>query len=363
MINETINYYLAPYINNGYLFGFLPSKYAVAITILLIFFIISKLVLILFQKVFVRVSKKTKNKLDDLLVDQTNRPISLLLFFFGIKVAVDYLNFQNPLAYVISKGVVTLIYVGIIYLALVIVRVLVDFGLASFAKKTKSSMDDALLPLLSKTANVIVIVLGIIFIFGEWGVDVTALVAGVGVAGLAIGFAVKDSLANIFGGISLITDKAFQVGQRVALADGTVGIISDIGIRSTKLKTFDNELVIIPNGKLANETIKNFHRPDDKMRGVIPFGVEYGSKPEKVKKIILAELKKIKKIMKDPEPSVVFTEMADSSLNFKAIFWVKDIGDLYSTKEEVNDKMYSALNKNKIGIPFPTQTLYVKKGK
>ena len=242
MLNATINNYITNYLPNGNLFGIIPPKYITAIIILLIFFILSKLFLFIVQTVIIRITEKTKNTLDELLVEQTNKPISLLLLFFGVKITFDYLNLSGTLAYIVQKSFVSLIYIGLIYLALVVVRVSVHYGLKTFAKKTKSSLDDALLPLLNKTANVAVILLGIIFILGEWGVDVTALVAGVGVAGLALGFAVKDSLANIFGGISLIIDKTFQIGQRIQLQDGTVGIVDDIGIRSTKLKTFNNEL-------------------------------------------------------------------------------------------------------------------------
>ncbi|MFC1741871.1 mechanosensitive ion channel family protein, partial [Nanoarchaeota archaeon] len=202
-----------------------------------------------------------------------------------------------------------------------------------------------------------------IMVLDLWGVNIAGLLAGVGIAGLAIGFAVKDSLSNIFGGISMILDKTINVGDKIKLDDGTVGVVHDVAIRATRIKTYDNEILVVPNGVMSNMKIKNYNQPDMTARVVIPFTVEYGTDPDKVKKLVLEEIKKFKDILKSPEPVVRFDEMADFALSMKAFFWVDDIGKVYPKKEEATRAIYKLLGKKKIGIPFPTQTLFVKKGK
>ena len=110
------------------------------------------------------------------------------------------------------------------------------------------------------------VILALLFIMNRWGIEIGPLLASLGIAGIAIGFAVKDSLANIFGGIQLIVDKTFKVGDKVELSDGTVGVIQDISLRSTRIRTYDNELIIIPNGKMANEAIKQTKAYDSKIK-------------------------------------------------------------------------------------------------
>ena len=130
-------------------------------------------------------------------------------------------------------------------------------------------------------------------------------------------------------------------------------------MRSTKIKNFDNEVIIVPNGVLVDSRIQNYVLPDPSARVVVDFGVEYGSDVDKVKRVILGEIKKLKKALKDPEPQVRFLLMADFSLNFSARFWVADYTERVVVKEEATCLFYKALNKAKIGIPFPTRTVYI----
>lgn len=156
-------------------------------------------------------------------------------------------------------------------------------------------------------------------------------------------------------------DKSIRVGDVVFLDAETKGKIEKIGLRSTKMRTFDNELIIIPNSVLADSNIQNIALPEPKSRVVVPFGVAYGSDVDKVKKIIIKEIKSIKNISKDENINIRFLEMADSSLNFKAYFYVDSYEDRIDALDEANTKIYKALNKNKIEIPFPQMDVHLKK--
>ena len=352
MIEEIILSYLPPPFD---------SRYIVAAIIFIVFLALSKLFLYIVEKIILAMTAKTKTKLDDMLIKRTQAPISWLLIFIGIKIAFEYLAFSGGWVSVVGTGIMSAIYLAVGFVILAVVLTLIDFWSVMFAKKTKSTIDDALVPLFRTTTKVIVIIMLVIMVLDLWGVNVTGLLAGVGIAGLALGFAVKDTLANIFGGVSLILDKTFNVGDKVELADGTIGVIKDVGIRATRIKTYDNEVIIVPNGNMATMRIKNFHQPDVSARVSVAFGVEYGTDPDKVKKLVLAEIKKMKDIMKDPEPFVKFDEMADSALNMKAFFWVDNLEKFYPKKEEATTMIYKLLNKHKIGIPFPQMDVHVKK--
>ena len=125
--------------------------------------------------------------------------------------------------------------------------------------------------------------------------------------------------------------------------------------------TFDNELMIVPNGKVASNKIQNVALPEPKIRIVVQFSVAYGSNVEKVKKLVLGEIKKLKYFVDGPAPKVRFLEMGDSSLNFKAYFYIDSFEYKLLSVDEANTRIYNILNKNKIEIPFPQRDVHIKK--
>ncbi|HII72248.1 TPA: mechanosensitive ion channel family protein [Candidatus Woesearchaeota archaeon] len=355
-INQSASYYLSYVVPPQWL-----NKWVVAASILIFFVVVSKVFLFVVEKIILALTKKTKTNLDDLLIERTNKPVSWLLIFIGIRIALEFLALDNIVADYATKINNSIIYFMVIYLIAVVIVVFIDNWGMTFARKSKSKIDDILVPLFRKVTWVIATIGMAIFVLDLWGINISGILAGVGIAGLALGFAVKDSLGNIFGGISLIVSKTFHVGDKVEV-EGHTGLIDEVGIRATRIKTFDNELIIVPNGVMANAIIKNYHQPSLSSRVVVPFGVEYGTKLEKLYKVIFDDVvKKMKDIEKDPAPQVVFKEMANSSLNFELRFWVSNVDDVFPKKFEANEKIYEALNKAKIGIPFPCVTVY--KGK
>jgi len=350
---------------SGYGLEFLTNDVLILALILIVGSVILATLVVLILKITLSiVSRKTKTDFDDHLMRAIPEPIFRIIVLGGIFLALQDVELAGPLNDIAIKIIVSIIYLILLFFALKIVNIFVQYGVKEITRRTKSSIDDEIVPIAHKTINVVIWALGIMLILGAWEIDIAPILAGLGIAGLALSFAVKDSLANIFGGISLILDKALKVGDKVELDSGEVGVIHDVGLRSTRLRTYDNEIIVIPNSILANAKIKNYVQPDTKLRVVVPFGVEYGTKPEKVIKLIESTTKKkIKDIMKEPAPQVLFTEMADSSLNFKLLFWVDNYGNAFSKKLEATDMVYNELNKAKIGIPFPSTSVYIEKMK
>jgi len=209
--------------------------------------------------------------------------------------------------------------------------------------------------------NVALVVIALLYILEMWGIEITPLLAGLGIAGLAVALALQPVLSNIFSGASMVLDSSIRVGDLVYLDQNTKGKILKVGLRSTRILTFDNELIIIPNSKLAESVIQNVALPSPISRAVVPFNVSYGSDIDKVKKIVLKEIKSIKNVLEEPEPMVRFVEMGDSSLNFKAYFYVNNFDNRFPSIDEANTKIYNALNRNGINIPFPQMDIHLKK--
>jgi MscS family membrane protein len=332
---------------------YLKFLFILAVSVLVAF-----LVRFVVLQVLKRLTKKTKTKIDDIIIKSMSSIIFYAVIVLGFKIGIHHLEFETG----IIGSTVNSLY--IIIVVLLVIRIISNFSkhwLKEWASKTESTADDRLIPLVAKILKTVTIILGFFFIFDTWDINLSPLLATAGIAGIAIGFAVRDSLANILGGIQLVLDKTFKVGDKIELESGEMGTILDIGIRSTKLKTFDNEVIYIPNGSLANTKVKNFTVPDLSVRVNVNFGVEYGSDPEQVRNVVMEAVKKIDTVIEEPEPVVQFLNMSDFSLDFVARVWVGSYTDAYTTKLKVTDEIYNALNKAKIGIPFPTRTVFTKK--
>jgi MscS family membrane protein len=247
-----------------------------------------------------------------------------------------------------------------LYIVLKVVDIVIEIWSTTLAKKTKSQVDDVLLPLFHKATIVFFVIAGSLAVLKIWDIDIAPYLAGVGISGLVLGLALQDSLKNVFGGISMILDKNFHIGDPVQLETGELGTIKEIGLRSTKLLTYDAEVIFVPNGQLANMRIRNYVKPDRKIRKIVEFSVAYGTDPEQVKKIVLKTLQAMKDIYSEPYMDCIFTTMGDSGLHFKARFWV-EWDHAYKKWLEATQNIYLALEKAGVEIPYPTRTIHLKK--
>jgi MscS family membrane protein len=303
-------------------------------------------------------AERTKTKIDDLIIKSASSVIFYVILAIGFKVGFQRFEFEST---VFLNVIDTILLAIVTILILRIINTFAEHWKHDWAEKTESTADDRLIPLVEKILKALVIIIAVIFVFDAWHINITPLLTTAGIAGIAISFAVKDTLANILGGLQLVVDKTFKVGDKVSLESGELGVILDIGLRSTKLRTYDNEVVYIPNGQLANARIKNYTVPDQSLRVNIPFGVEYGSDSEQVRRIVHEAIQKIDQAQENPKPAVEFIKMGDSSLDFLARVWVKNYTEAYTTQLLVTDAIYNALNQAGIGIPFPTHTVYMQK--
>jgi MscS family membrane protein len=276
----------------------------------------------------------------------------------GIYVGIIWAGVQQKWVYGFLK---TLIIAVSAYCVISISTTLIQKWLVRIVRKTPTRSDDNFLSLFQGFFKLAILILAFALILTNWGIHVTALIAGLGIAGLAVGLALQGTMANILGGLALIIDDTFNVGDTIHLDTGETGEIIHVGLRSTKILTDDAQLIVMPNSALANAKITNFSLPTPHLRIVIDVNVAYGSNANKVRKILLGSLKGVKDVMKHPEPIVHFKDMAESALQFQLKFFIDDYRNRHNLRSEVVQRVYENLQLAGIDIPFPTRTLYMKK--
>ena len=245
--------------------NYLTNKYVFALLILIVFAILAKLVLLIFNKGLQKFAAKTKTKFDDMIFEHTKKPFFYLVLAYGLKISSLHLQLNGIILKIINS-VMALVFV---FIVIRVIDIMVEVWGVSLTKKTKNQLDEVLLPLFHKSLKVIFIIISFLWILKIWEVDITPYLAGVGISGLILGMALQDSLKNVFGGVSLIFDKNFNIGDPIRLETGELGEIESIGLRSTKMLTYDKELIFIPNGQLANMRIRNYVRPNTRVRKIV----------------------------------------------------------------------------------------------
>jgi len=337
---------------------FTLNELLLALAILVGFILLAKILTYIVQVYVAKWAKRTATQVDDLIVEKIKPPFTYVIWLLGLRAALLPLHLQGD---AFDKLIKSIILIVVIWVAVAVADILMGAVLEKIVAKTESEVDDALAPLITKTIKVAIWAVGLVWLLSIWQIDVRPILGGLGIAGLAIGFAIKDSLANIFGGVALILDRTIKVGDKVKLESGEAGYIMDVGLRSTKLKTFNNEIITIPNGQLANSRIQNYGQPDPSLKVVIDFGVSYESDVDLVRKVVSQVIKTMEGIMNDSPVEVLFLSMEDFYLKFSARFWVPDHNQAWNKQLEATDKIFRALKEAKIEIPYPIQTVKLEK--
>ncbi len=340
--------------------------------IFLILFVDKFLSLILF-KFFRQKAEKTTTELDDNIIEAVEKPVIWLFYVVSIYVALLILGIQDSTLPIktASKAITeTLVAMLLTWLAFRLVDVF-DVFLAKHLNREKERKRSELLifyffPLMKRALKVAIAFIAIIIVIQNWGYSVTSLVAGFGITGLAVGFAAKESIANVFGSIFVVADHVYKPGDWIivdkSVAGGNVeGIVEDISLRSTRIRAFDNTLIIIPNNEMANATIKNVSA--HKKRRIYEFiEITYDTPPEKVE-LAVDICRQI--VRRHPEmeeyQQIHFNQFGSHSLKIMLYIFTNttDWGEYLRIRQEIFLSIFREFNKNGIEFAFPTQTLYL----
>ncbi len=309
-----------------------------------------------------KIINNTKTKLDDIILDALDLPIIVLVvvafFYFGLR----FLTLPSHIFSLIDNAIKVVVILSATYFLVRFVNGLFDYYLIPFTEKTETELDEHIIKPLKKVTKIIIIILGILTALSSVGYDITALLAGLGVGGLALALAMQDTIENFIAGILILMDKPFSINHWIKVGD-VEGIVEEIGIRSVRIRTFDYTLITVPNSKLLKSEIENL-TVRDRRRVLTTIGLTYNTSVEKIKKA--------KEIIKDivenhpatlPPYRVHFMEYGDWSLNLRVEYFVRNIGfDYYlNAVDEINLKIKEEFEKEGIEMAFPTYTVYLEK--
>ena len=335
------------------------SRILYPLTIILITGILARTILYMVEgamKVFRTKSENVNHKV--LSVIET--PLILLVILVGLELAirkaiVSHEGFTNLLE---TAAIVILTYT-LIRLGIIILEV----WSRRMTKMKGQEFHSEVLPLMKSVTSIVLSLLGVVLLLQVWEIEIKTLVTSLGVVGVVLGIAFQQTLINIFGGISLIMDDSFHEGDLIQLDDGEMGEVMEINLRSTKLKNFDAESIIVPNGQLANKKLINLAQPTPTSRVKIPVSVAYGSDPDKVKKVLHDSLRNHPDILTMPRRRARFIGFGESSIDFELFFFINQYRRFWDIKDQVLTQVYKDLYANGIEIPFPIRTIVqAKKG-
>jgi small-conductance mechanosensitive channel len=343
------------------------AEYVAVIIILILSLVIAKIVNFIIKKSVLHITAKTKTILDDLLFGAITKPIFLGIFLVGIHMSTGMLSVLAVYANEITFAF-TVIYAAFIgWFAVRIINAIITWYANEMAERTKTKADEQFLPIFKKVAYGIIGILIVLWLLGQMGVEITTLIAAMGIGGLAIALAMQDTLSEFFAGAHIILDRPIKIGDYIELDSGDKGTVIDIGWRSTKIENYKKNLVVIPNSKLASSKIINYFAPGHQVGFTVDCGVGYGEDLAKVEKVTLDVAKNVLNRLgvgvKDFEPVVRYQEFGDSNINFKVIMRVKKYSDQFIVKHEFMKELKKRYDKEKIEIAWPIRKVYLHKGK
>ncbi|MHA1539495.1 MAG: mechanosensitive ion channel family protein [Alphaproteobacteria bacterium] len=335
-------------------------QYGSALLVILGTLFLGKLFYKISRTIFRRYALKTQDDFDDIIVNIVEKPILFAFLLAGIWYGFSFLSLSVSFEKWVTLILKFFIVFNIAWLLSRLLDAIIKKIILPRVKDSASDFDDQLLPMIEKGLKIAIWLIAIIFIINAAGYNVTSLVAGLGIGGLAFALAAQNYLSNLFGGFTIFLDKPFIVDDRIKIS-GYDGFVTDIGLRSTRLKTLEGREVTIPNATFTDQAVENVSREPNR-KVILKIGLVYDAGADGVE-LGIKLLKEIIKKNKNTEPQnlVSFDEFGDSSLNITFIYYIRKKSDLMETPTEINLAILREFTENKLEFAFPTQTIYTIK--
>lgn len=332
------------------------NQFFVSLLIILISAVSARLIIFTIERYIHKLAKKTKTEIDDAIIRIIKKPVYLLIILIGLNIALKTLTILQDYNQILNK------IFFIVYLLLVTLmasKIITIFILHWFKVKKKFEKAPRLI---NKIINIIIYVIALLILLDHFDIDITPLIATLGIGALAIGLALQNTLSNLFAGLHILTDRPINIGDFIELEGNISGYVDDIGWRSTRIKTLPNTIVIIPNSKLAESTITNASQPEQQMSIVIQCGVAYTSNLEKVEKVTIDAARMIQKTVpgavRNFEPFIRYHTFGDSNIDFSIILRAEKPVDKHLIKHEFIKALKKRYDKEKIEISWPVRKIY-----
>jgi MscS family membrane protein len=344
------------------------KSYIIALAIILLFIGLGQIFSQIIVGIIKKFAAKTKTALDDIIIHVLEKPLVFALFIAGFYYAGFQIIMSVRNTEIYYNIIEILIVINVIWALMKFLDAVIEHYLTPLINRSESQLDDQLLPFARTTVKVIIIIIGGIFLIKSFGYDVTSLIAGLGIGGLAFALAAQPLLSNLFGGIAIISDKPFKVGDRIRVDDKYEGYVTQVGMRSTTIKSPVDTFIHIPNSVIAATAVENKSREhkDHAIRYTFVIGITYDTSSEKIKEAI-----QIIKDVFEENPAVIkndangnyyvgFSEFTASSLNLSVGYSIPPNCGISKTRTDINLAIKEKFEKAGIEFAFPTQTVHVK---
>jgi MscS family membrane protein len=333
------------------------NRFLVAFIVMLLTITLAWLVTGVIHKLLLRLLRKTRNTLDEELLNILHQPIFLTILIFGVDITADILIGSGHLIRLPGSAFTSLL---VLIWTLFFIRA-TRLLLTNISHREKGFITTRTLPILQNLTLVIISSIAIYLLFTTWNIDMTAWLASAGVLGIAIGFAAKDTLGNLISGVFIMADAPYKIGDYVVLQDGMRGEIQNIGLRSTRLLTRDDVEVTIPNSIMGNTAVINeTGGPHEKYRIRIKVSVAYGTDIDVVRKLLLEEANRSTFSCDFPEPRIRFRNFGGSGLEFELLCWINEPVLKGRALDDINSAVYKRFQQDGIEIPYSKQDVYIK---
>lgn len=277
----------------------------------------------------------------------------------GIWIAIHRLVYPDNFVKTIDNAYRILIVLDITWVFARLIGGLLEI----YLRKESTGQTNKMMPIIKRTALVLVWIIGIVMALSNIGVNISALLGTLGIGGIAFALAAQDTVKNIFGAFTIFTDKPFNIGDTIRV-DSFEGTVIDVGARSTKIMDYDKRIITFPNYKITDANIINISS-EPRRRVVLNLGLTYDTTPEKMKEaldILKAIPERVENVSFNPsDTTAVFTNYADSALVIMYIYFIEKQGDILGVTSNMNMEILSSFNKAGIEFAFPTQTIYIQK--
>jgi len=306
-----------------------------------------------------RWTEKRKNHLDRIFIQSLHAPFLIFLLLMGGWIALGAVELAPKMARFAQVGIslataFICIFAGVkIYQGL-----LMEYGRRYESIKPSQNI----LNLLGKG---LIILVGLLITLDSLNISITPLLTTLGIGGLAVALAFKDTLTNFFAGLYILADQPILIGDYIKIEGGPEGYVEEVGWRSTRIRTLPNNIVILPNSKVSESIITNYFLPERRMALLINVSVDYGSDTRRVEKILLEEVTRaaseVQGMLPEPPPAVRFLPgFRESSLDFTVICHVREFGDQYFVQHELRHRILERLRREGIEMPFPQRTVHLR---
>ncbi len=306
-----------------------------------------------------KVASRSKTKIDDKIFSRLN-----LTLIRVVVLQAAHLLIRDWVGDAHVEGLIDSLFLTL--LVLFVGKALLDISSITFEYLSEVAdkytwIQNSTLPLFKFIFKVVLFAVQTYMIMSAWEINLTSWLASAGVMGIAVGFAAKDTLANFISGIFILVDAPYKVGQYIYIDGQTRGVVTDIGMRSTRLLTNDNVEVTVPNGVIGNSMVINeTSGPSSRMRVRVNVGVAYGSDVEQVRQTLVDALREMPYLEKDQQATVRFVAMGESSLDFQVMVWARHPAFRGKVIDGLNTRIYNALGEAGIEIPFPQRDINIR---